>query len=99
MPGSQSRLLILENAGVLLYGPAWQRALARGLGPFHPDGPLEHLDDRLVRRWAAGQREIPEWVVPALDRLLAEDQTRLEQSLLEVGKLLDVIAASKTEPR
>lgn len=54
----------------LLYGSDWQRPLARGLGSLHPDGPRETMDDRLVRRWAAGERSIPEWVGPALVQVL-----------------------------
>lgn len=62
----------LIQAGPILYGPAWQSALARSLGPHHPDGPREAIDDRLVRRWAAGQRPIPDWTIRALLELLQE---------------------------
>jgi hypothetical protein len=69
----------MENAGILLYGDAWQRALSRELGRFHPDGPRDSVDDRLVRRWASGQRDIPGWVHEALEVLLLDRQKRLEQ--------------------
>jgi hypothetical protein len=57
---------ILVSASMLLLGPEWQHAIARTLGPFHPDGPRPALDDRLIRRWSAGERPIPHWVITAL---------------------------------
>ena len=39
----------LKRAGETLYGWGWQIALARALG----------VNDRTVRRWAAGDTEIP----------------------------------------
>lgn len=42
----------LEARAVPLYGSAWQSALARRI----------RVDARTVRRWKAGDREIPEWV-------------------------------------
>lgn len=61
---------LLRRAGELLHGRQWQRAIARSLGAYHPDGPRESLDDRLVRRWVAGDRPIPAWVWPPLAELL-----------------------------
>lgn len=55
-----------------LYGNEWRHALARALGPFHPDGQRESIDPRLVGRWASGERPIPAWVLPALSALLDE---------------------------
>lgn len=66
---TQHRDLVV-SASALLFGPEWQRTLARALGPFHPAGAREAIDDRLVRRWASGDREIPDWVIPALTRML-----------------------------
>ncbi|MCJ2088538.1 hypothetical protein MKK88_21525 [Methylobacterium sp. E-005] len=63
-------LVLLIDAACLLYGEDWQRPLARGLGRLHPDGHREDIDDRLVRRWASGERSVPTWVGPALVRLL-----------------------------
>lgn len=54
----------------LLYGTDWQRPLARGLGSLHPDGARDTMDDRLIRRWASGERTIPDWVGPALVQVL-----------------------------
>ncbi|MCJ2039886.1 hypothetical protein MKK64_05220 [Methylobacterium sp. E-025] len=59
-------LALLSDHARTTYGADWQRPLARGLGPLHPDGARETIDDRLVRRWASGERPIPEWVGPAL---------------------------------
>ena len=56
----------LIACGRLLYGAIWQRSLARGLGPLHPDGPRDSIDDRTVRRWVAGDRPIPAWVWGAM---------------------------------
>ncbi len=64
---------LLTIAGQAIAGDMWQRALARQLGPLHPQ-PRDTLDERLMRRWAAGERDIPDWVGPALDRLCAEEQ-------------------------
>ena len=49
----------LRQAGEGLYGPRWQSALARRL----------RVDDRTVRRWLAGDREIPGPVETACELL------------------------------
>jgi hypothetical protein len=46
----------LEARAVPLYGAAWQSVLARRIC----------VDARTVRRWKAGDREIPDWVDWAL---------------------------------
>lgn len=46
----------LAKIATLLLGARWQRPLSRELD----------VDDRLVRRWASGERPIPEWVEPRL---------------------------------
>lgn len=70
----------LATAGRLLSGDEseWKRPLARSLGPLHPDGPRESLDPRGVDRWASGAREIPDWVGPAVARLLTDLADGLE---------------------
>lgn len=71
---------LLARAGQALFGDVWQRNLARALGPFNPTGPRESVDDRNLRRWAAGQRSIPAWVWSAVATLLrdrGEEQQRL----------------------
>lgn len=58
----------LARAGVALIGHSqWKRPLAALLR--HPDRSAPGIDDRLVRRWAAGSRPIPPWVGPELRRL------------------------------
>lgn len=42
----------LESRCAALFGPNWQTAFARHSG----------VDARTVRRWKAGDREIPPWV-------------------------------------
>ena len=56
---------LIRRVGEALYGEQWQRPLARELG----------VSDRLVRFWAAGDREIP-ILLPA--RLLNLIQSRGE---------------------
>lgn len=67
---------LMREATVLLFGEPSARQLARALGPLHPDGPRDQVDDRLVRRWAAGHREIPPWALTGMAFLL--DRGRLE---------------------
>lgn len=56
----------LHEIGGALFGPRWQREMAPALGPLHPDGAREAIDDSLVRKWARGARDIPAWVPRAL---------------------------------
>lgn len=59
---------LLAAAGEALYGSEWRRPLAAALG----------VDARLMQRWAAGQRNIPETVAPALLGLLGREAAGLE---------------------
>lgn len=79
----------LRRAGQLLLGPEWQRALARVLGPHHPDGPRESLDPRLVQRWAAQERPVPVWVGPVLGALLSEEAVRADARIVEMRSLAE----------
>ena len=54
-----------------LHGDGWVRGIAADLGALHPDGPRDPIDDRLIRRWAAGTRDVPEWVTQTLAIVLA----------------------------
>lgn len=81
----QSDVDLFRRAGEALYGQQWQRALARALGPLHPDGPREAIDDRYVRRLAAGDKPVPAWIWSALARLLTAER----QSLSGRGRALD----------
>lgn len=56
----------LAKIATLLLGHRWQRPLSRELG----------VDDRLVRRWASGERPIPAWVET---RLLEMVEQRAEE--------------------
>jgi hypothetical protein len=67
----------LFRAARFLIGDAGTRAFARLLGPHHPEGPRESIDDRLVRRWSAGQREIPAWVPAAVVTELRREATAM----------------------
>lgn len=43
---------LLHSIGNALYGPRWQSELARDLG----------VSDRTVRRWSAGEHQVPDGV-------------------------------------
>ena len=78
-PNGLAAALTLARAGRLLIGAEWQRPLARVLGPHHPAGPRESLDPRLIQRWAAGERPVPEWVAPVLAPMLDKRARQLEE--------------------
>lgn len=59
----------LAAAAKLLYGAQWQRPLSLSLC----------VDNRLVRRWASGDRPIPSWVDSALPGLLTERIAAIER--------------------
>ncbi|MEE8628171.1 MULTISPECIES: hypothetical protein [Methylobacterium] len=59
---------LLAAAGQALFGDEWRRPLAAALD----------VDARLMQRWAAGQRGIPETVAPALLALLGREALGLE---------------------
>lgn len=66
---------LLRDAGRALYGELWQVALSRALG----------VNDRTLRRWAAGQVEIPPTVAGELAKLCAERA----EGLYDVADRLD----------
>lgn len=77
-------------AAPLVFGEQWQSQLSRALGPVHPEGPRLAVDGRLVRRWAAGHRDVPTWVLAAMARMLrarcdeaSNMATTLEQVITE----------------
>lgn len=92
----------LAHAGELILGAEWRRPLARVLGPLHPDGKRESIDPRLIMRWAAGERPIPEWVAPALAKLLSvrAGQYRLKATECEqlAAALRDLDDTGDTRP-
>lgn len=74
----QPRPTVLERlrlVGVAVHGEHWQRAMARSLGTYHPRGPRERIDDRLLRRWVAMEVSVPAWVGRALPFLLRDART------------------------
>lgn len=76
----------LAAAATLLFGDQWQRPLARALGPHFPGGARESIDDRLVRRWASGDREIPEWVFAALTSIGKERIAEIRRTVTGTGR-------------
>ena len=61
----------LTSIATAMFGPRWQRELERALG----------VDDRLVRRWAAGDVPIPD-ARTAQIRSLARDRAKATQQSL-----------------
>lgn len=49
----------LENRAAALYSPDWQSPLAR----------RTRVDARTMRRWKAGDRQIPDWLEAFLELL------------------------------
>lgn len=89
-------LQAFAQAGKALNGSdeEWKRPLARMLGPYHPMGARDSIDPRLPFRWANGDREIPEWVIATMVRMLRERGAHmisaaeaLERSSAESGAL------------
>lgn len=81
----------LAEAGKLLLGNDWKLPMASVLGPFHPDGARKKIDPRLVRRWAVGDRDVPNWVAPVLAGLLhnrAEELARDAKRASDLAKRL-----------
>ena len=78
-----------RRAGDVIFGQEWQRPMSRALGPLHPDGPRESIDERLVRRWASGDREIPGWVPAAIVRVAGERAAVLRRE----ADVMDAFAA------
>ncbi len=83
---SNQRRDILVGAGSVLFGLEWQRAIARVLGQWHPNGARSSIDDRLVRRWATGERAIPGWVFGALASILEARRSELDTFLIRLRK-------------
>lgn len=63
----------LEEHATLLLGNRWQAPLAR----------LLDKDPRLIRRWVAGDRPVPEWVENALRCELRKVGKRISEILAE----------------
>ena len=76
---ADSRQELLRRAGEFLFGNHWQRPIARALGPCHPAGARDAIDHRLVRRWADGERPVPDWVGAALIVICRERDVAIEQ--------------------
>lgn len=79
---------LLAECGRAIHGQDWQRPLARSLGRFHPAGPVTSIDDRLVRRWMAGERPVADWVPDALLELLREKGRACEAAALQIEQAL-----------
>lgn len=70
---------LLRECGEALYGPLWQSALARDLA----------VSDRTMRRWAAGEFNIPPTIANELYDLLLirgkEIEAVMEKFMLPAG--------------
>jgi len=69
----------LEMIGVAMFGEQWQSAIAKKLG----------VNDRTVRRWAAGDIQISQNIFADLERALVQRQKdlRLTLRVLRYGEL------------
>lgn len=88
---------LFQNACASFLGAEWHRAIARELGPHHPNGPRPQIDDRLVRRWAAGEREIPIWVAIALLKIIAARAGSYRRAAARLDTVGDALRASLDE--
>jgi len=66
----------LHNAGTVLFGPYWQRELARALS----------VNDRTVRRWAAGDYPVPQGIWDRLRQILREHELKLKAARQAIPK-------------
>lgn len=73
--------------------------MARDLGPLHPDGPRDSIDDRLVRRWSSGQRDIPDWVASALTALLEGRRAEVGREMVLLDEAHRVITNTRRTGR
>lgn len=73
---------LLSHLASLLYGPHPLSALASHL--HNPTSLTPSVDYRLVRRWAKGERPIPDWVWDEMRRLLEERQEEIKEALMEL---------------
>lgn len=85
---------LASAARVLLDRRDWQRPLARALR--RPGADWPGIDDRLMRRWAAGEpgRTIPGWVAGEIARLARERIAELDRLAVE----METIATEEVTP-
>jgi len=92
----------LALAGEAAFGADWQRPMARALGPHHPRRATRErdaIDDRLVRRWVAGDRPVPAWVGAALPAVLREYADVLAARGDGLRRLADALARANPGDR
>ncbi len=54
----------LEDIAINAFGEGWKTALANALSAYNPTrNPIQY---RRVQQWLTGERQVPEWVEPAL---------------------------------
>ena len=70
-------------------GEKWVKDINPMLGAYHPDGPRDNIDDRLVRRWASGARPMPSWVPEALKDILDVQEINLRADADRKRRLLE----------
>lgn len=61
---------LLENAARRMYGEQWQTPLAKALG----------INDRTVRRWAAGNNKVPKKIWPLVYAILIEQERAIREA-------------------
>jgi hypothetical protein len=88
---------LFVSPSAMLFGPEWPHAVARSLGPLHPDGSREAIDSRLVRRWASGKRVVPIWVISALAAMLKSKVTEVDAMRIRLSCAETAIAVELQE--
>jgi hypothetical protein len=96
-PAIIERRDVLVSSSAMLFRSEWQHAIAKELGQFHPDGPRDAIDSRLIRRWASGERVVPNWVVSALARILELRVSELDTMRVRVSFAAARLAAQVTD--
>jgi hypothetical protein len=79
---------LLHRVGEALYGPLWQSEMARALA----------VNDRTVRRWAAGTHSPPPRVWADIARLAFERRNALSRLLQEVAAQSEGLAVLHEAP-
>lgn len=67
---------LLHSIGNALYGPRWQSELARDLG----------VSDRTVRRWSAGEHQVPDGIWWDLDIMMSDRCRELQLLIQQTSK-------------
>lgn len=71
-----SKIEIVIEVGIALYGERWQTELARDLG---------FSDARRIRQWLTGDRSVPDSIPSKLKDLLVRRKNTIENCLININ--------------